>query len=174
LSLVVIGILVHVNYYRPWKRKRRLKQPAKVWFSDGTGPNQNECRVSANDYPVVQLRIHPNLDYEETGIIFGFRGDEGSRPQPYAMINTFVKQGQLRDQSPADNPNHSIDNKYRYQVREVRRRSTAKEYTLRFRVKTRAPGRYKVIMHILAEDRQGRPDKNMYLIVEEPDPPETH
>lgn len=165
LSGTVICILLWVNWGRPVLRRHRLRKPVTAWFS--TGPDRNEIHVPANNNDVViQIHYEPKLDYVETAFQFGFEGDADKRPLPMAMRNEWIKQGLRREESPDTNPDHIINAKDRYEVRRTRPRTTDNEYTLGFSVKTRAPGRYKVILYIFAEEREGLPDRDLYVVVE--------
>jgi hypothetical protein len=87
------------------------------------------------------------MHYRQELLIFGF-GGYTQRPQPFKVLNTYIKVGQRREQSPSDNRNHSIDHKDRYHIREPIEFTKPNHYAYGFMVRTHEPGRFPVIMEL--------------------------
>src|SRR5258708_4771751 len=97
-----------------------MRQPCRV---DLVGPGDkmvNELHSRPDSKISVQLRIWPDLKYQQHEIIFGFIGDKATKPIPQKVLNEFIKIGRRREQSPENNENHILDANDNYHIREDR------------------------------------------------------
>jgi hypothetical protein len=125
-----------------------------------------EVRVPPNSQISLQLRMRPRLHYRQMEIIFGFRGDALQRPVPLHVLNSYIKHGKRRIQSPDTNPDHYIDHEEFYHIKETSERTYPNVYTLGFLVQTRNPGRYPVLLEAMTDCGEAKAKEELVLIVD--------
>jgi hypothetical protein len=99
-------------------------------------------------------------------LIFGFQGDRGRRPLPIKVRNTFIKEGQTREQSPATTSTHYIDYNDAYHIRETVERTAPNVTAYGFVIKTRAPGRYPIYVRAITDGGESSAVEDLFLNVE--------
>ena len=169
LGLVTIGFVVWFNYGQRKLREWRMRKPFDMYFV--TEPDRSkddfrhEMHVPAYSDVEVQLRMAPLMHFRQELFLFGFRGYT-QHPRPLKVVNTYIKQGKRREQSPDDTEGHYIDKKDRYHIRESVERTKSNHYAYGFLVRTFAPGRYPVVIETITDCGEGKPKKELVLVVD--------
>jgi hypothetical protein len=160
--------VIWFQWGRDWVRTLRMRRPFTVHFTDPEGHNAFwEMYWPADSEVLVQLRIAPKLHYTQHELIFGFVGDQRTRPFPVSVINTFIKIGKHRTQSPKYDDGHSISHRDNYHIKETRQYTYPNVYTIGFLVRTRKPGRYPIRLEVITDCGEGKPVKELVFIVED-------
>lgn len=162
-------LIVWFNYGRQRIRAYRMQWPFRAYLT--VAPHRPdgllyELAVPPNQDVEIQLRIYPRFHYTQFLLIFGFQGDQTKRPQPLKVLNTFIKEGKRREQSPVTDENHYIDHSDNYHIRDRSERIHPNCYALGFMVRTRAPGRYPVCLETITDCGEGKPLTPLVLVVE--------
>ena len=169
-STVAAGLVIWVNWCRPYLRERRMRRPFRVLMVRPPGETEsdmvNELTAPPDAELSIQLRIDPRLHYEQQDIVFGFVGDKDRRPVPIRALNEFIKAGKRRDQSPENSDNHFLDENDNYHIREQRFLTKSNCYRYGYLVQTREPGCYPIRLEVVTECGEGLPVNGLFLIVE--------
>ena len=115
----------------------------------------------------MQIRMKPRLNYTRHELVFGFYGKDHEKPMPVRSLNSFIKIGKHREQDPAQTDGHAIDFKDHYHIKETAEQTVGNNYTAGFVVKTRKPGRYRVLLEIITDCGEGKPIEELFLVVED-------
>lgn len=166
LGVLTVGLILWINWGRPWWRKRRMRRPFAAYFGSGARSEwARELRVPAHAEIDIQLWLEPRLHYTQHEIVFGFDGLPGDRPEPLRVHNSSIKVGLAKYQTPREDPGHYIDEKDAYHIRSTAERTPGNTYTLGFIVKTNSPGRYSVVLYVISDVGESRPTKPLFLVV---------
>jgi hypothetical protein len=168
VGLVTLAIVICASVIVPLARFLRMAKPIRVYFvEDGKREDDTTYEISlpAHGEYSVQIRIIPLLNFRCDLIKFGFIGDEDSRPLPLSVENTFVKDGKRRTESPGTNEDHYIDKKDCYNIHRTREYTSGNNFTVGYRVRTRAPGRYEVRFHLMTDAGHGNALKPLFVNV---------
>lgn len=152
-------------------RARRGFTATMVIAPEAGKAKSREARVPANSQISIQLRMRPRLHYRQMELLFGFRGDALQRPMPLHVLNSYIKHGKRRTQSPDTNADHYIDHEDFYHIKETSERTYPNVYTLGFLVQTREPGRYPVLLEVMTDCGEAKAKKELVLIVDAELPP---
>jgi hypothetical protein len=145
-----------------------MKRPFKVHFTTPEGTDAFwEMHWPSNSEVLVQLRIAPRFHYTQHELIFGFMGKQSTRPYPVSVVNTFIKKGLRREQSPDCDETHAIDYKDNYHIKETKEYTHPNVYTIGFLVRTREPGRYPIRMEVITDCGEGAPAQELIFIIED-------
>jgi hypothetical protein len=164
-------LVIWFNWGQHKIRAFRARRPFEAFLTiapeKGRDSWCHELHVPPNTEIAIQLRIRPRLHYRQLSFAIGFGGIEADRPRPIKVLNTFIKEGLRREQSPADNENHYIDYNNWYHIRDEVERIRPNFYAYGFLVQTKKPGRYPVLVEIITDCGEGKPSKELHLIVED-------
>lgn len=165
LAGIAAILVVWFNWGQHQFRRLKMKSPYRVELVGPDGMVQ-ELHAKANSEVSVQLRIWPHLSYQHHEIVFGFIGDQTTKPVPLKTINEFIKIGLRREQSPETNENHAIDMSDNYHIREDRHVSLPNNYSYGFVVKTRATGVFPIRFELITDGGESCPHNSLYLTVD--------
>lgn len=169
LSAVTIGIIVWVNWIRPYRREQNLRRPFSVLLIRPPGQSEadmvNELTAPPHSEFSIQLRITPHLTFELYDVVFGFLGHPECRPVPLKGFNEFIKTGKRRERSPENDDNHYIDENDNYHIRETRSLVKPNPYRYGYLVRTREPGDYPIRLEIVTESGEALPINGVFLRV---------
>jgi hypothetical protein len=165
-AVLVLWFNLGQHKLRAYRMKRPFYAALTLAPEQGHVSWATELHVPPHTEVALQLRLSHRLHYRQLELIFGFEGDAGRRPQPLSVLNTFVKVGQTRTQSPADTPTHYIDYNDAYHIREQADRTRPNVSAFGFIVKTRAPGRYPVRLQMITDGGESFPVEHLTLTVE--------
>jgi hypothetical protein len=84
-------------------------------------------------------------------------------------LNTFIKKGLRRNQSPETDDNQYIDYHDHYHIHDEGERVTPNVYAYGFVVQTKTPGSYPVVIQIITDCGEAVPAKRLSLVVEHRD-----
>lgn len=167
LSSCILIAIIWINVVRPRLRQRQMKTPFTAYFRTGGNEKLTELHVPANRSIDIQINREPHLHYTEYELIFGFKGPLDKRPYAQTAKNLFIKRGQFKEGSPDTDDRHYIDTKDAYHITQQRKLTKGNTFTIGFTVQTREPGRYPVRLRAITEAGEGRPRKELVLIVDE-------
>jgi hypothetical protein len=164
-ALLVIWFNWGQHKIRAW----RLRRPFNVHLTTAEKGSEvfYEMHWPKDSEVLIQLRIKPRLHFTRHELIFGFLGDRSSRPVPIKAVNTFVKRGVRREQSPEENEQHVLDHNDNYHIAEKREWTRPNTYTVGFLVQTRRPGRYPMRLELITDGGESIPVEELVLIVED-------
>jgi hypothetical protein len=174
LTGVTILLLLWFNSGRNRLRTWQMKRGFEARLAMGTEKKEigwcQELYVPPSRELSIQIRIDPRFSYRQHGLIFGFRGTASEKPEPLSVLNTFIAKGRRREQSPDTDENHSIDYNGSYHIREVKEIVKPTTYAYGFKVRTRTPGRYPVVLIVLTDSGEAVPRTDLFLVVEDRKP----
>lgn len=168
VSFVSLVAILWFQWGQQIFRAFRMRRPFHANFTTEKGKEVFfEMRWPRDSETIVNLRIHPLVHFTRYELVFGFEGDENSRPPPIKAVNTFIKIGRRREQSPADTDSHAIDSNNNYHIKETVELTRGNVFTVGFQVQTRQPGRYPVRLEFITDSGQNDPIENLVFIVED-------
>jgi hypothetical protein len=145
-----------------------MKKPFGVYFTSDRGLSGHaEMHWRKDSKVIVNLRLKPHLNFTRYELIFGFDGDESSRPVPIKAVNTFIKIGNRREQSPGKTDGHGIDYRDHYHIKETVETTKGNVYSLGFEIKTRKPGRYPIHLEMITDGGHSEFPERLYFVVED-------
>jgi|GEM_PF-6647021 len=151
-------------------RALRMRKPFTAHLTVAPEANDSMCfeiHLPPFRDVLLQLRIFPSLHYVQHEMIFGFIGDKNDRPQVVKVVNTFVKVGRDREQSPETDDGHYIDLHDNYHIKKTVERTKPNCYALGFAIKTRKPGTYPIRLEAMTDTGESLPTHELTVIVEE-------
>lgn len=168
LSAIAIVIVLWFQWGQYKVRNWRMRYPFKAFLTAAHDGNQvHVLRIPPHQDVLIQLLIYPRLHYTQTELLFGFRGDQNAKPTPVKVVNTFIKVGKQREQSPDDNEDHYIDINDNYHIRRVSERTKPNCYAIGFLVKTKTSGKYPIRLEAITDSGESLPARELTVIVEE-------
>ena len=175
LSAATLCVVVYINFVKPKLRIWHLSQPIRAFFVIDVNDKQEETyklELPAYSEQAVQLRLEPLANFRCDVLKFGFYGDEATRPNPVSVLNTFIKKGPRREESPDTNFSHYIDDKDCYVIQAPREYTLNNNVAIGYVVKTQSPGRFKVKLLLATESGEGRGLMDLFVTVVAANPPQ--
>jgi hypothetical protein len=170
LAGVAACLVIWFNWGQHRVRMLRIRRPFDAFLTiapEAQGSECHELHVPPNADVFLQLRLHPRFPYKQLEFVFGFEGAKDSRPRALKVVNTFIKKGKRREQSPDDNESHYIDLNDNYHIRETAERTKPNCHAQGFLVRTKDPGRYPIRLEIITDCGESFPKRELFLIVED-------
>lgn len=175
LASVISGLgliaILWLNWGRPALRASKMKHPFDAFLTltpeAGHDTWTAEQHVPSNTEIELQLRLRTRLHYKLHELIFGFDGNVGEKPNISSVVNHFIAFGLNREQSPETSPNHYIDYRGHYHIRETLERTKPNVYAYGFRIRTHNAGRFPIHLNVVTECGEGWPSKPLLLVVED-------
>lgn len=174
LSVVTLSLLVGIQLYRPWKRRRDLRRPFTAHFlipsagevplnyvqQDNRAHFVKELVVPPNSTIPIQIVLEPKLSFLQRELYFGC-GESVVNPEKPKAIEYFVPfvvEGVRRSAKPdANHPGHYRDSNGFYHVREDFL-YTDDTRVIGFKLKTGATGIYRAQLYTVTDEVRGRAD----------------
>jgi hypothetical protein len=180
IGAAALLILVHVNFLRPWRRRKKLKNPAIAHFvipsnkhhgCDFAVQNEQEHLVKTIVVPaqgeiLIDLRIQPRMAFVTSEISIGCEGEVTETPFATEYLNRFIETGEGKHIIPGNGNRHYIDKYHFYHCRESQRQwSRGFVLSLAFKLKTRKSGRYVLDIYFVGDEVEGK--DQLTIIVED-------
>jgi hypothetical protein len=168
ISFLALVAVIWFQWGQHEVRKLRLRRPFNAALTHGADRADEywSLHVPAHSEVLIQVRMRPRTSYKQLEIVFGFFGDRDKRPVAKRVLNTFIKEGANREPTPANNPNHYIDQDDHYHNSTPAERTASHVYVTGFIVQTREPGRYPVLLGIFTECGEANPHNDLAVVVE--------
>jgi len=178
----VFLMVLHTQFIRPWRRRRKLRHPFKAHFvitarnrfelsyaqQDDKDHIVKELVVPPNAKIPVQILLEPKVSFMEREIYFGCEeslADEG-KPQATEYFVPFVREGVRRSGKPdAQHPGHYTDYHGFYHVRQDYL-YTNDARIVGFMLETKSTGTYPAQVYTVGDEVRGRAD--LTIKVEQP------
>jgi hypothetical protein len=151
---------------RRWRLRNAFDAFLAVVPEKGEEGRLTELAVPAHSEFAIQLRIRPKFNFRQNNFMFGFDGDPSKKPRPLMVLNTFIKEGSGREQSPGNNERHHLDYGDYYHIEGERERISPTFYAMGFVVQTREPGTHPVRIEINTGFGEAKTKQKLLLIVE--------
>jgi hypothetical protein len=169
MALLAFGIIVYVNFTRPWLRRKKLLRPGSIYFvipdkrqeleyinQDNRTHIVTELVLPARQRVQIQLSFEPKLHFEVIDLQFTFTGgDLEKKPRVVEYFNPFVRVGKRRAGSPANDESHYINQEYGYHIRESRIFSVNNTVAYGYWIETLDPGTYTASMVFVGDEVEG-------------------
>jgi hypothetical protein len=124
LSGIAAILIIWFNWgraqLRAWRMRRGIDVHLTVAPEGGRSNWGHELHVPPESEVSIQLRLKPRFDYHQHTVIFGFRGKIDEKPEPISYLNTFIRRGLRREQSPDTHENQFVDYNGSYHLRDER------------------------------------------------------
>jgi hypothetical protein len=180
LSVVVIGVIVHVNFVRPGMRRRALQSPVEARFVIAA-ENVHGCDFAVQDAEqhvskvivvpkdkeiIVDLALRSNVFMTTSELYLTCQSDDG--PKPIEYHNRFIVKGDGQIIIPGPGNLHYIDKHgfYHYKEASPRQWSLGISRSVAFKFVTRNPGRYIVDMRFAGDEIEGE-NSELTIVVED-------
>jgi hypothetical protein len=187
ISLVVLAIIAHVNFLRPYLRCRRLRTPVDAWFvippkkahgcdfavQDGAEHLTKIVVLPSNSEAILDLRFRPRLFLSNSEILIGCNGD--GVPIAIEYSNRFIVKGEGQVVIPGPGNRHYIDKHGFYHYREAPttwpdgKRSIDGSFISRaFKFQTKNAGRYTIEISFIGDEVEGKNSELIILVENDP------
>jgi len=171
LSAIAAILIIWFNWgrdqLRAWRMRRGIEVHLTVAPEGGSTNWGYELHVPPEAELSIQLRLKPRFDYQQHTVIFGFRGKPDEKPEPISYLNTFIRRGLRREQSPDTHDNQFVDYNGSYHLRDERPLVNTTHYSYGFVVRTKKPGRYPIVFIAITDCGEAVPTNELFLTVEE-------
>jgi hypothetical protein len=181
VGVATLGAVLHVNFIRPIRRRRKLRQPVKSLFviparrhhgCDFASQNEDEHLLKtvvlpANSEIIVDLRFEPRVFFTNAEIVVGCEGDPSTVPHGTEYFNRFIEAGEGKQIVPGSGNLHYIDKHGFYHVRETPRQWSRGTFrAMAFKFKTQKPGKYQLDIYFMGDEVEGK-STNLQITVED-------
>jgi hypothetical protein len=170
LASAVLATAVHVNFVRPWRRRRKLRSPVDAFFvvprlgrdceyaaQDSEDHDLKEIVLPPNAEIIIHLIYKPRLSLHTTETYFGCDPIKaaGQKPLPIEFDNPFILEGRRRRVVPGPHTDDYRDALGYYHVVENKAWSVGVTRALAFKVRTGDVGVYKAMTYFAGEEVMG-------------------
>jgi hypothetical protein len=181
-SAAAVFLVWYVNFFRPWRRRRRLRQPFDAYFLitstgrfrlDYVQQNDREHYVKKLVVPprkevLIQIVLEPRVSFMQHELYFGCDEhlEDEEKPRATEYFVPFVREGVRGSGKPDEaHPGHYTDYNGFYHVREDYL-YTADTRVIGFKLLTGRTGTFRAQVYTVTDDVRGRAD--LKIKVQEP------
>jgi len=155
-SIIVLVLLVHLEWVRPYFRTRRLQRPVKAHFTIRTAPDTDiephhvrRLVLPSNKHLDVEIGVHALTQFRASEVIFGCKGDRDTKPIVTGRARQFVKTGNLPE------PTYYIDHADYCHAVIHRDYNRGTHHVMGFQLFTREAGLYEIVLSFVTDKVEG-------------------
>ena len=166
-SIIVLGLIVHIEWIRPRLRDRKLRRPVKAHFTIRQTPGSDiephhvqKLVLRSHSTIDVEVGVHARAAFHAREVIFGCKGEGDTKPTVMGRARQFVKAGNLPD------PTYYIDHAdwCHAVIKQDFNRGT--HIVMGFGLQTRKAGLYPVSLSFVTDEIEGSYD-GLAILVED-------
>ena len=174
LTLVLLGISVHVNFVQPRIRRQAMKRPFRIYFrnaGDGGETQETTLHVSAHSRVHIQINRVILATHTQHLLMFGIDGPPNLKPRIIDAENRLIEDGLARHRSPATSEDHMVLDFGDYHIRQQATLTKDNVASSGYTLQTRSEGTYRLKMSIMTEFGLGKSLNELSLVVGPADVP---